>query len=231
MTSANGKRSPLCVRSICRRTARSGSAPSEAVTKIKAAQSGSRMCVDMLSPSDPTSALAGAAEVENSDSILRGYSGGPQFGGPAADKPGRPASERATKIALIPVPEDRQGHSASKGTNAARAGRRGDRVRAALLRLLTSGSCMTRSADAAWFRPLLGLSPHQRRILLIIFMWPNVQKSLTILAKSCAPIRRPPVRVLFTKENDSAEFLDPTGTIARQCNHRAGQGNFDLDRP
>src|SRR6266581_3039955 len=65
-----------------------------------------KMCVDMLSPSDPTSALAGAAEVENSDSILRGYSGGPQFGGPAADKPGRPASERATKIALIPVPED-----------------------------------------------------------------------------------------------------------------------------
>ena len=62
----------------------------------QAAQSGSRMCVDMLSPSDPTSALAGAAEVENSDSILRGYSGGPQFGGPAADKPGRPASERAT---------------------------------------------------------------------------------------------------------------------------------------
>jgi hypothetical protein len=30
----------------------------------------------------------------------------------------------------------------------------------------------------------------------------------------------------------AADFLgDPTGTIARSSNHRAGHGNFDLDRP
>jgi hypothetical protein len=30
----------------------------------------------------------------------------------------------------------------------------------------------------------------------------------------------------------AADFLgDPTGTIARQRDHRAGQGKLDLDRP